>query len=1208
MKRDLLQRKANLILFAVTLGLAIVTTVPALAQGRSFTPAILASNDCTVTVNAGESIRAAVSAAPAGAVVCVREGVYNEEILLTSAKNGLTLKAYPGERPVIDGQGVLPVGIYGALLQVRAAHNITLDGFEVRNSAARGISIGVPEGSLSTSNIIVRNMIVHHSGDMGIIVKGNENLAISNVLIENNVVYENLQKNITEHIGGSALTFLQARDSIARNNVVYNNHGEGIVSGRYATNTLLEGNVSYDNQHANIYILNTIAPRVVGNFVFCTDDRAFWDLWDRNGQLRAGVGIQLRDEYFDNGKPQPPKSTDQVVINNIVTGCRTNFGVATQIAGATGLIDAVVANNTFVNSRGETGSGVNNVLLEGRVLYENSRFVNNIIVQTVPGDILRVQLSQGTPDFSTFTVSNNLYWPTAPSGSTWFPSESGRVVADPLLANPALPEVANLPDPEWYALTANSPAINAGQTMAEVVTDHFRQTRSTPPDIGAVEFVQAANPGRIVVAVEATPSASSPRFSFSANFPPTDFQLGAGETRDSGSIAPGTYSVTMTPFPGWTVTEATCSDGSSPTAIIVSDGETVTCTFRNTEQPQTGTIIIRKETDPDGSTQAFSFTPSFGDAFQLADGQSKTTNDLTAGTYSVAESPLSGWTQTNATCSDGSAPASIDLAAGETVTCTFVNTQQLQTGTIIIKKETAPDGATQAFTFNASYTADFQLSDGQSHTSDALPSGIYSVSETAQAGWEQTSATCDDGSDPATIDLAAGETVTCTFINAEQQQPLGTIIVLKQTVPNGAPEQFSFGTDFSDDFLLADGQSFTSNPLGAGTYRISETVRSGWTLTSATCDDGSDPAAVELAAGETVTCTFTNTKDQPTTGTIIVRTENDPSSATQQFAFTTNYGAAFQLGHDQSNTSAPLVAGTYSVVETPVTGWTLSSATCDDGSLPGAISLAVGETVTCTFRNRQDARSGTAETIYISPRQSGSVNGVQYSHNDILAYDSATQRWSLYLDLSDMGVFRNLNSFTFLDDGSVLLTLNRNQSVGGMGTVTPRDVIRFSPTTTGANTTGTLQWYLDGSDVGLGASGEAINALAVAPDGRLLISTISNATVPTSNGALTSRDEDLLAFLPTSLGKDTAGSWSLYFDGSTVSGLAAEDVGGAWLDHTSNDLYLTVTNSFNIGGVQGNARHIIRLSPAAGGYQVQKYWYGPDFGFTGTPSAFVIKR
>ena len=34
----------------------------------------------------------------------------------------------------------------------------------------------------------------------------------------------------------------------------------------------------------------------------------------------------------------------------------------------------------------------------------------------------------------------------------------------------------------------------------------------------------------------------------------------------------------------------------------------------------------------------------------------------------------------------------------------------------------------------------------------------------------------------------------------------------------------------------------------------------GWDLTGATCDNGAAPAAIDLGAGENVSCTFTNTK------------------------------------------------------------------------------------------------------------------------------------------------------------------------------------------------------------------------------------------------------------------------------------------------------------------------------------------------------------
>ncbi len=39
------------------------------------------------------------------------------------------------------------------------------------------------------------------------------------------------------------------------------------------------------------------------------------------------------------------------------------------------------------------------------------------------------------------------------------------------------------------------------------------------------------------------------------------------------------------------------------------------------------------------------------------------------------------------------------------------------------------------------------------------------------AGWDRTSATCDDGRPASNIDVAAGEMVTCTFANAAGVEP-----------------------------------------------------------------------------------------------------------------------------------------------------------------------------------------------------------------------------------------------------------------------------------------------------------------------------------------------------------------------------------------------------------------------------------------------------
>jgi protein-disulfide isomerase len=62
-------------------------------------------------------------------------------------------------------------------------------------------------------------------------------------------------------------------------------------------------------------------------------------------------------------------------------------------------------------------------------------------------------------------------------------------------------------------------------------------------------------------------------------------------------------------------------------------------------------------------------------------------------------------------------------------------------------------------------------------------------------------------------------------------------------------------------FNLTDGQTYQSGDVSTGDgYNASEMVPFGWGLSSATCDDGSSVDNIDVASGETVTCTFENTK------------------------------------------------------------------------------------------------------------------------------------------------------------------------------------------------------------------------------------------------------------------------------------------------------------------------------------------------------------
>lgn len=99
--------------------------------------------------------------------------------------------------------------------------------------------------------------------------------------------------------------------------------------------------------------------------------------------------------------------------------------------------------------------------------------------------------------------------------------------------------------------------------------------------------------------------------------------------------------------------------------------------------------------------------------------------------------------------------------------------------------------------------------------------------------------------------------------------PIGHIVVDKVTIPTGDSTSFPFSTTGAgyDGFTLKDSDAPNDQVLPAGvTYTVSEVVPSGWNQVSAVCtssiiNEVETVSALELDPGETIICTFTNTKD-----------------------------------------------------------------------------------------------------------------------------------------------------------------------------------------------------------------------------------------------------------------------------------------------------------------------------------------------------------
>jgi hypothetical protein len=247
------------------------------------------------------------------------------------------------------------------------------------------------------------------------------------------------------------------------------------------------------------------------------------------------------------------------------------------------------------------------------------------------------------------------------------------------------------------------------------------------------------------------------------------------------------------------------------------------------------------------------------------------------------------------------------------------------------------------------------------------------------AGWDLTSSPCvsslGDTETAAALELDAGETITCTFNNTKR----GHIVVDKVTSPSGDPQSFSFdaGGGSYADFSLTDAAAPNDQTLVPGNYSVSETVPTGWDLTSSPCvssvGDTETAAALELDAGETITCTFNNRKR----ARLIVEKQTDPDGASGSFTFT---GTAAGTISDGGNIPVGnLVPGTYTSTENnPAPNFDLTSIVCNDGNSTGDVPsrtatfrLEPGETVKCTFTNTQRGMAEVVKTVSGLPPSAG---------------------------------------------------------------------------------------------------------------------------------------------------------------------------------------------------------------------------------------------
>jgi uncharacterized repeat protein (TIGR01451 family) len=517
-------------------------------------------------------------------------------------------------------------------------------------------------------------------------------------------------------------------------------------------------------------------------------------------------------------------------------------------------------------------------------------------------------------------------------------------------------------------------------------------------------YTNTRKTGTVEVKKTLIPSGDSGRFDFAIGA--TSFNNGGAGYGNNGTTGAqtentGNYAVSESAHTGTDASNYTstwsCTKSGAPyksgngtsvsNGVDVANGDAIVCTFTNTLIQ--GTIELTKTwVGAAGNvTLNIGSTAGAGDvASKQLTGTDGTTDPQTVnpGTYFVSEdlANASDYDSTLA-CVNGEATVtpgqdnSVPVGSGDHVTCTFTNSRK---PTIEVAKTVVPSSDGGTFTFGVDDQSFDNGGDGYGNGQHTDPItvavGDHTVSEVGNSDYV-SSFSCTDGEttiasgDGTTVDLTGlqyGENVVCTFTNSRKP----TVTVNKRLVPATDTGTFNFGIDDqtfdngTDGY--GDGGTTGAVDVSTGSHTITESgngdtsladYASTWSCSNEQSGTGTSIDLNELAFGDNVTCTFTNTR----LATLVVVKQVDNSNGGGSKGpgdFTIHVTAAgLELpgspaaGSSTGTTYSGLMPGTYKVGEDAVSGYSLTSIT---GCLAdGSVVLEAGQTVTCTLTNTSAA-------------------------------------------------------------------------------------------------------------------------------------------------------------------------------------------------------------------------------------------------------------
>ena len=377
-----------------------------------------------IVVGKGEqytTISSAIKNAKAGDVIVVRGGTYNEQITMSksgTANKYITIKAYPGEVPVLDGKGL------DNIVDFNGQDYINFEGFKIQNITGKqwssGVYLGGGEKYINLRNLEVTGIINPKptSDDYGanpILLFGEKSESIANVVIENCYVHDNVT-GWCEAIAVSG----NCENIQVLNNRVDNNGNIGIdfcgnfgyaPSNDQPRNCVARGNV----------ISNCNSPYATSYGLYA--DGAYDILFEDNIIYNSQGGIEIGAEEKTNNKVG-----DIIVRNNLVYGCSENgITVGGYETGLGNVDNVLISHNTVVNNNCElTLSKCSNITIENNI-FKGKEIVYSEMSSSYTKNI---KFNNNVYDGDGFMLANKSY-----SESSWKSSVDKNAVMQSVKLN-----------------------------------------------------------------------------------------------------------------------------------------------------------------------------------------------------------------------------------------------------------------------------------------------------------------------------------------------------------------------------------------------------------------------------------------------------------------------------------------------------------------------------------------------------------------------------------------------------------------------------------------------------------------------------------------------------------------------------------------------------------------------------------------------------